>query len=187
MAKYLIEQGVKFSTAVEKAVMEKDLELVKSMCQMNKSIAKNELLQNPEPLEAATKDYTFNDEITRYLIEQGANPNTLKNGCYLLHLQVARGNLKGARALIENGANINIVNQEEENYWMTGTDANAQKGQTALYFAIRAYKSNIVLNPEKVNEALEFISYLIEKKANSNIKDCNEKTPLDTAIFFDTP
>lgn len=110
MAKYLIEQGVKFSTAVERAVMEKDLELVKSICQMNKSIAKNELSRNPEPLEASTRDYTSNDEITRYLIEQGANPNTLKNGCYLLHLQVARGNLKGARALIENGANINIVN-----------------------------------------------------------------------------
>ncbi|XMA30144.1 hypothetical protein O1Q06_02455 [Wolbachia endosymbiont of Tetranychus urticae] len=40
MAKYLIEQGVKFVTVVGKAVMKKDLELVKSICQMNKSIAK---------------------------------------------------------------------------------------------------------------------------------------------------
>lgn len=67
---------------------------------------------------------------------------------------------------------------------MTGTDTNAQKGQTALYFAIRVYKSNIVLNPEKANEALEFISYLIEKKANLNVHDCGKKTPLDTAMFF---
>ncbi|MCJ7454435.1 MAG: ankyrin repeat domain-containing protein [Wolbachia endosymbiont of Homalodisca vitripennis] len=56
-----------------------------------------------------------------------------------------------------------------------------------MHFAIRVYRNNKDLNPEKANRALGFISYLIEKKANSNIKDCNEKTPLDTAIFFDTP
>ncbi len=188
MAKYLIEQGVKFITAVEKAVMKKDLELVKSIYQMNKPIAKNELSQNPEPLEVATRDYTYNDEITKYLIEQGANPNaTDKCVRCLLHLQIAQGNLKGAKALIENGADVNIVNQEQDGYWRPGIDANALKGQTALQFAIRVYRNNKNLNPEKANGALEFISYLIEKKANSNIKDCNEKTPLDTAIFFDTP
>ncbi|AGJ99373.1 Ankyrin repeat domain protein [Wolbachia endosymbiont of Drosophila simulans wNo] len=188
MAKYLIEQGVKFITAVGKAVMKKDLELVKSICQMNKSIAKNELQQDSKPLESATYDHKFNDKIARYLIEQGANPNaTDKCGRCLLHLQIARGNLKGAKALIENGADVNIVNQEQDGYWRPGIDANALKGQTALHFAIRVYRNNKDLNPEKANRALEFISYLIEKKANSNIKDCNEKTPLDTAIFFDTP
>lgn len=113
MAKCLIEQGVKFITVVGKAVIEKDLELVKSICQMNKSIAKNELSRNPEPLEVATRDYTYNDEITRYLIEQGANPNaTDKCGHCLLNLQIAQGNLKGAKALIENGADVNIVNHK---------------------------------------------------------------------------
>lgn len=165
MAKYLIEQGVKFITAVGKAVMKKDLELVKSICQMNKSIAKNELSRNPEPLEVATRDYKFNDKIARYLIEQGANPNaTDKCGRCLLHLQIARGNLKGAKALIENGADVNIVNQEQDGYWRPGIDANALKGQTALHFAIRVYRNNKDLNPEKANRALEFISYLIEKK-----------------------
>ncbi|WP_264337228.1 MULTISPECIES: ankyrin repeat domain-containing protein [unclassified Wolbachia] len=188
MAKYLIEQGVKFVTAVGKAVMKKDLELVKSICQMNKSIAKNELSQNPEPLESATYDHKFNDKIARYLIEQGANPNATDHlGRYLLHLQTAKGNFEGAKALIENGADVNIVNQEQDGYWRPGIDVNALKGQTALHFAIRVYRNNKDLNPEKANRALGFISYLIEKKANSNIKDCNEKTPLDTAIFFDTP
>lgn len=188
MAKYLIEQGVKFITAVRKAVMKKDLELVKSICQMNKSIAKNELSRNPEPLEVATRDYKFNDKIARYLIEQGANPNaTDKCGRCLLHLQIAQGNFKGAKALIENGADVNIVNQEQDGYWRSGIDANALKGQTALHFAIRAYKSNIALNSKKANEVLEFISYLIEKKANLNFQDCGKKTPLDTAMFFDVP
>lgn len=122
------------------------------------------------------------------MIEQGANPNATDHlGRYLLHLQIAQGNLKGAKALIENGADVNIVNQEQDGYWRPGIDANALKGQTALHFAIRVYRNNKDLNPEKANRALEFISYLIEHKANLNIKDCNEKTPLDTAIFFDTP
>ncbi|WP_353279758.1 ankyrin repeat domain-containing protein [Wolbachia endosymbiont (group B) of Xanthorhoe designata] len=165
MAKYLIEQGVKFITAVGKAVMKKDLELVKSICQMNKSIAKNELQQDSKPLESATYDHKFNDKIARYLIEQGANPNaTDKCGRCLLHLQIARGNLKGAKALIENGADVNIVNQEQDGYWRPGIDANALKGQTVLHFAIRVYRNNKDLNPEKANRALEFISYLIEKK-----------------------
>ncbi|MFT4314752.1 MAG: ankyrin repeat domain-containing protein [Wolbachia pipientis] len=188
MAEYLIEKGISFSAAVTKAVQSRDLESVKSICQMNSLIAKDELQQNSKPLESATYDHKFNDKIARYLIEQGANPNaTDKCGRCLLHLQIARGNLKGAKALIENGADVNIVNQEQDGYWRPGIDANALKGQTALQLAIRVYRNNKNLNPEKANGALEFISYLIEKKANSNIKDCNEKTPLDTAIFFDTP
>ncbi|WP_265022911.1 ankyrin repeat domain-containing protein [Wolbachia endosymbiont (group B) of Ischnura elegans] len=194
MAKYLIEKGISFSAAVTKAVQSRDLESVKSICQMNSLIGKDELQQNSKPLESATYDHKFNDKIARYLIEQGANPNATDHlGRYLLHLQIAQGNLKGAKALIENVADVNIVNQEEDGYWMSSIDSGALKGQTALFFAIRAYKKNIntaentILNPEKANEALGFISYLIEKKANSNIKDCNEKTPLDTAIFFDTP
>lgn len=35
MAKYLIEKGISFSAAVTKAVQSRDLESVKSICQMN--------------------------------------------------------------------------------------------------------------------------------------------------------
>ncbi len=172
MAKYLIEKGISFSAAVTKAVQSRDLESVKSICQMNSLIAKDELQQNSKPLESATYDHKFNDKIARYLIEQGANPNATDHlGRYLLHLQIAQGNLKGAKALIENVADVNIVNQEEDGYRMSGIDSGALKGQTALFFAIRAYKKNIntaentILNPEKANEALGFIRFLIEKKS----------------------
>ena len=191
MAKYLIEKGISFSAAVTKAVQSRDLESVKSICQMNSLIAKDELQQNSKPLESATYDHKFNDKIARYLIEQGANPNATDHlGRYLLHLQIAQGNLKGAKALIENVADVNIVNQEEDGYWMSGIDSGALKGQTALFFAIRAYKKNIntaentILNPEKANEALGFISFLIEKKANLNVQDFYGSTPLDRAMSY---
>ncbi|WP_425384039.1 ankyrin repeat domain-containing protein [Wolbachia endosymbiont (group B) of Eupithecia inturbata] len=188
MAKYLIEQGVKFVTAVGKAVMKKDLELVKSICQMNKSIAKNELSRNPEPLQSATYDHKFNDKIARYLIEQGANPNATDHlGRYLLHLQIAKSNFKGAKALIENGADVNLINQEVKSYQNLIIGGSALKGETALNFAIRIYDKYKDIDDQKSDETLKFISYLIEQKANLNIKDCNEMVPLDIAIFHNSP
>ncbi|WP_410542918.1 hypothetical protein [Wolbachia endosymbiont of Tetranychus urticae] len=51
------------------------------------------------------------------MIEQGANPNATDHlGRYLLHLQIAKSNFKGAKALIENGADVNLINQEVKSY-----------------------------------------------------------------------
>ncbi|MEC4734499.1 MAG: ankyrin repeat domain-containing protein [Wolbachia endosymbiont of Halictus tumulorum] len=187
MAKYLREQGVSFTAAIKNAIP--DLEVIKSICEVNKSIVKHELQKDTSILYAIISREFNNDinDIIKYLIEQGANPDAQDHNRYLLHLCIAQGNLKGAKAFIENGADVNIVNQEENGYWMSGIDGNAQKGQTALFFAIRAYTNNIDLNPEKANEALEFINFLIERKANLNVQDCNGKTPLVAAMFFDAP
>ncbi|WP_264686547.1 ankyrin repeat domain-containing protein [Wolbachia endosymbiont (group B) of Rhopobota naevana] len=188
IAKYLIEQGVSFSAAVKKAIMKRNLGLVKSICEINKSIAKHELQQNPEPLQSATYDHKFNDKIARYLIEQGANPNATDHlGRYLLHLQIAKSNFKGAKALIENGADVNLINQEVKSYQNLIIGGSALKGETALNFAIRIYYKYKDIDDQKSDETLKFISYLIEQKANLNIKDCNEMVPLDIAIFHNSP
>lgn len=188
IAKYLIEQGVSFSAAVKKAIMKRNLGLVKSICQINKSIAKHELQQNPEPLQSATYDHKFNDKIARYLIEQGANPNATDHlGRYLLHLQITKSNFKGAKALIENGADVNLINQEVKSYQNLIIGGSALKGETALNFAIRIYYKYKDIDDQKSDETLKFISYLIEQKANLNIKDCNEMVPLDIAIFHNSP
>ncbi|WP_353278005.1 ankyrin repeat domain-containing protein [Wolbachia endosymbiont (group B) of Longitarsus flavicornis] len=188
IAKYLIEQGVSFSAAVKKAIMKRNLGLVKSICEINKSIAKHELQQNPEPLQSATYDHKFNDKIARYLIEQGANPNATDHlGRYLLHLQIAKSNFKGAKALIENGADVNLINQEVKSYQNLIIGGSALKGETELNFAIRIYYKYKDIDDQKSDETLKFISYLIEQKANLNIKDCNEMVPLDIAIFHNSP
>lgn len=188
MAEYLIEKGISFSAAVTKAVKRRDLESVKSICQINSLIAKDELSQNPEPLESATYDHKFNDKIARYLIEQGANPNATDHlGRYLLHLQTAQGNFEGAKALIENGADVNLINQEVKSYQNLIIGGSALKGQTALNFAIRIYYRHKDIDDQKSDKTLKFISYLIEHKANLNIKDCNEMVPLDIAIFHNSP
>ncbi|WP_264375894.1 MULTISPECIES: ankyrin repeat domain-containing protein [unclassified Wolbachia] len=188
IAKYLIEQGVSFSAAVKKAIMKRNLGLVKSICQINKSITKHELQQNPEPLQSATYDHKFNDKIARYLIKQGANPNATDHlGRYLLHLQIAKSNFKGAKALIENGADVNLINQEVKSYQNLIIGGSALKGETALNFAIRIYYKYKDIDDQKSDETLKFISYLIEQKANLNIKDCNEMVPLDIAIFHNSP
>lgn len=188
IAKYLIEQGVSFSAAVKKAIMKRNLGLVKSICEINKSIAKHELQQNPEPLQSATYDHKFNDKIARYLIEQGANPNATDHlGRYLLHLQIAKSNFKGAKALIENGADVNLINQEVKSYRRLIMGGSELKGETALSFAIRKYYEYKGIDDQKSDETLKFISYLIEQKANLNIKNCNEMVPLDIAIFHNSP
>ncbi len=61
------------------------------------------------------------------------------------------------------------------------------KGETALNFAIRIYYKHKDIDNQKSDETLKFISYLIEQKANLNIKDCNEMVPLDIAIFHNSP
>ncbi|WP_264683245.1 MULTISPECIES: ankyrin repeat domain-containing protein [unclassified Wolbachia] len=188
IAKYLIEQGVSFSAAVKKAIMKRNLGLVKSICEINKSIAKHELQQNPEPLQSATYDHKFNDKIARYLIEQGANPNATDHlGRYLLHLQIAKSNFKGAKALIENGADVNLINQEVKSYQRLIMGGSELKGETALSFAIRKYYEYKGIDDQKSDKTLKFISYLIEQKANLNIKNCNEMVPLDIAIFHNSP
>ncbi|WP_265041645.1 ankyrin repeat domain-containing protein [Wolbachia endosymbiont (group B) of Melanostoma mellinum] len=188
IAKYLIEQGVSFSAAVKKAIMKRNLGLVKSICEINKSIAKHELQQNPEPLQSATYDHKFNDKIVRYLIEQGANPNATDHlGRYLLHLQIAKSNFKGAKALIENGADVNLINQEVKSYRRLIMGGSELKGETALSFAIRKYYEYKGIDDQKSDKTLKFISYLIEQKANLNIKNCNEMVPLDIAIFHNSP
>ncbi|MFP3027706.1 MAG: ankyrin repeat domain-containing protein [Wolbachia sp.] len=188
MAKYLIEKGISFSAAVTKAVRRRDLESVKSICQVSSLIAKDELQQNPEPLQSATYDHKFNDKIARYLIEQGANPNATDHlGRYLLHLQIAKSNFKGAKALIENGADVNLINQGVKSYQTLIMGGSELKGETALNFAIRIYYKHKDIDNQKSDETLKFISYLIEQKANLNIKDCNEMVPLDIAIFHNSP
>lgn len=188
MAKYLIEKGISFSAAVTKAVRRRDLESVKSICQVSSLIAKDELQQNPEPLQSATYDHKFNDKIARYLIEQGANPNATDHlGRYLLHLQIAKSNFKGAKALIENGTDVNLINQGVKSYQTLIMGGSELKGETALNFAIRIYYKHKDIDNQKSDETLKFISYLIEQKANLNIKDCNEMVPLDIAIFHNSP
>jgi ankyrin repeat protein len=164
------------------------LEAIKSICEVNKSIVKHELQKDVSILESIARNRNYINDVIKYLAEHGANLNAVDSGGrYLLHLQIAEGNLKVAKAFIENGADVNVVNQEEDGYWMSAIDANALKGQTVLHFTIRAYENNRVRNPGKADEALEFISYLIEKEANLNIKDCGRKAPLDTAMFFNAP
>lgn len=127
-------------TAIKNAIP--DLEAIKSICEVNKSIVKLELQKYVSILQALAYrifDNYVNDTI-KYLAEHGANLDTVdSDGRYLLHFQIASCNLEGAKAVIENGADVNTVNQEENGYWMSGINGNAQKGQTALSFAIRAY------------------------------------------------
>ncbi|WP_347879131.1 ankyrin repeat domain-containing protein [Wolbachia endosymbiont of Rhagoletis cerasi] len=88
---------------------------------------------------------------------------------------------------MENGADVNLINQEVKSYQNLIIGGSALKGQTALNFAIRIYYRHKDIDDQKSDKTLKFISYLIEHKANLNIKDCNEMVPLDIAIFHNSP
>ncbi len=83
MAKYLIEQGVSFTAAIRKAIP--DLEAIKSICEVNKSIVKRELQKDVSILEYIALNRSDVNDIIKYLAEQGANLNAVDScGCYLL-------------------------------------------------------------------------------------------------------
>ncbi|MDD9335992.1 MAG: ankyrin repeat domain-containing protein [Wolbachia sp.] len=188
MAKCLIERGADLGIAVVSAVNRKDLKAVKSICEKNKHIIHSVLEKKSDPLWYATMDNHIDNEIVKYLIEQGANPDLVDHSrCLLLYLQVAKCNFKGARALINNGANVNIKNQEEDGWIFTGNDAGALKGDMSLHFAIRAYEKNKILKPEKAKEALELMKLLIERGADINAQNEFSRTPLHLAAFLEIP
>jgi ankyrin repeat protein len=186
MAQYLVEQGASLTKAMINVIQRKDFKAIKSIYEKNQPIIKDTLKEQSDLLEAATRDFNYDGKIVEYLVERGADPNTVDSRKrFLLHLQIAEGYFKGARALVDVGANVNAKNQEENSWHMTGQDGNASIGDKSLHFAVRVYDNNKINKPEKAKEALEFIKFLIEKGADLNVKNRVEKIPLSLAVRYD--
>jgi len=98
--------------------------------------------------------YNGNKEIIPFLLDKGAEINTLSDMGTALMAASYKGNNDIVKILIEKGANVNIADD---------------KGVTALHYA--CFQQNIKL-----------VKLLVNNHAKMNTKDRKGKTPLDYAI-----
>ncbi|XP_065583958.1 putative ankyrin repeat protein RF_0381 [Artemia franciscana] len=94
-------------------------------------------------------------DVTRYLLENGANPNA-KCGETILQKAALVGCLNICRLLVAKGACIDALNERNE---------------TALYYGV-------------VSNSLDVTTYLLENGANTNLNKFNHKTLLHSAAEF---
>jgi len=130
--------------SVFEAIQNRNLVKLKEILEQLPSKTKKEVLEakngsGDAALAYAIYPHVFNDEIVEYLIKQGADPNKmLHNQCFLLHIAILKDYLASAKALINNGADINVKNQGEEALEHMKL-SNPLNGRTALHFAIQLY------------------------------------------------
>ncbi len=170
------------------AVMMGNLDLVQLMIKYKASVEPAQKINGMSPLLLALK---FNNEpITKLLIENGANVNAIheekgvmihimeKSMIALIPLLLGRGvqlNVGNTSAnnplayAIHSRGDFNIMKQLIEK----GADVNykLQNGQTALFFAINAHKTNCV-------------EYLLQNGSKHDIKDNQRHSPMWHAIQY---
>ena len=142
----------------------------------------------------------------KLMLKAGADigKRTTEDGDNAFLLSCATGDPKTAKILLEAGCNINEVSNKKSNGLMytalngnidmieflvkNGIDINAQneKGQTALYFAISKEVSmfTTTIQKEQIFEnQLDTIKELLKHGADINIKDKFGNTPLTHAVY----
>lgn len=126
--------------------------------------AKNFVKENPKAVLSVNENgfsalvlatYRGNNEIAKFLIENGSDINGNSAMGTPLMAAVVKGNNEIAKLLIEKGANLNP------------TDAN---GTTALIYAVQ-FKN------------VELVKLLVEKKADKTNVDKKGKTAFEYAVF----
>jgi ankyrin repeat protein len=80
------------------------------------SCVTNRLHREPSPWLIPTQfAYTISDEVCKLLVDKGANVNAQDHcGQSILHHTVILRNFRGCNFLINNGADVNILDQNEE-------------------------------------------------------------------------
>lgn len=132
--------------------------------------------------------YTNNPESIKWLIKNGVNLNIKDvNGQTVLHKHVQESHINLAKGLIKYGADVNIVDNRKlpplayaKNVKMmelllsngANPDIITPKGSTILHQCAAANN-------------LEAVYYLMQYKASSNIKDKDNKIPLDVTTNND--
>ncbi|ESU26997.1 hypothetical protein FLJC2902T_23380 [Flavobacterium limnosediminis JC2902] len=99
--------------------------------------------------------YRGNNEVARYLIENGAEINGTSNYGSPLMAAVVKGNLEIAKLLLEHKADTSVADQS---------------GNTALIYAVIFKKYDIV-------------DLLVKAKADIDIKDIRGKSAMDYAVM----
>jgi len=95
-----------------------------------------------------------NNDMIRFLLEVGANPNLAYSGQYLIHRAVANRHVLITRVLLNAGASPNSVDDQ---------------GNTPLLTALQFRK-------------LDLAQYLLQKGAKVNVANNRQQTPLDVAL-----
>ena len=123
------------------------------------------------PLQLASLHGNDREDLVQLLLDAGAQTNEAgnKNGITALHYATKVGHKKVVCLLLENGANVNMA---EEN------------GKTPLHFAAEEYvkKDLLSLAPERYGSLREIVQVLINGKADPNMEDKTGWTPLHYGI-----
>lgn len=99
--------------------------------------------------------YRGNNEVAKYLINQGVDINVKSDMGSALMASIVKGNNEIAQLLINNKANLNLTDNQ---------------GTTALMYAVQ-FKNK------------EIIKWLLANNANKDLKDNKGKTAFEYAVF----
>lgn len=156
----LIKYEANENDLITLALANKKIDLAEYIIDKVKDLKKIRLGNYDSPLYIAISEENTN--ITQKLLVKGSNPNYIQSKNYygykkLIPLKLACGkqNFKIIKLLIENGADVNLTNEE---------------GQTALFDAIEAKKAN-----------KDIIKYLLDYGANIYQEDDKGISPLSFA------
>ena len=142
-----------------------------------------------------------NVEMLDLLIKNGADVNSHSGGYSVLHAAVICNSIDMVKILVKNGANLDFPCQNEAEHY----------GQTALHFAMEPkdfeiarflikwgadvnHQSELTTDEESYSTPLHMAVYegsydtaelLMKSGANSYIRNCENKTPLDMAVTND--
>lgn len=166
LCRYLIENGVKVESDFDLTIAirnlpERDinnssnlkLKLVKLLVENGADVnSKHGFLRNDTALGISSYENEF--EITKFLVEQGANVNYGDIDFTPLHRAVYHNNFKMVELLLQKGANINKKNSRD--------------GNTPIYTSMRWNNKSMT-------------DYLIKNGADLNVKNDSGLTPIEYA------
>lgn len=154
---FLMQAQSIFEFPVHKAITYRNLGMLKKAVEKGADIHVKSRVSGETPIIAATG--TDDPEIIQYLISKGARINDIDEKLETTPLMWAAfmGNMRAAKVLIENGADVNIQNS---------------KGKTALHYATELYQNKPAL-----------VEMLIKAGADINVVSEINSIPLHSSIL----